>query len=174
MTLTPRPLAACHLPRAEISGVTNMMPWHGSTHFCFLFLFFVLFVCFQDRVSLCSPGCPRTHSVDQAGLELRNPPASASRVLGLKTCATMPGPKKCSPGWPRTRDPPASASFSKYYQYVPLGRQVCMSSRPAWIFRVSSRPASCGETLSQSTTTSNALVVLFMDQSLSKLKNISS
>jgi hypothetical protein len=25
---------------------------------------------FQDRVSLCSPGCPGTHSVDQAGLEL--------------------------------------------------------------------------------------------------------
>jgi hypothetical protein len=42
------------------------------------------------RVSLCSPGCPGTHSVDQAGLELRNPPASASRVLGLKACATTP------------------------------------------------------------------------------------
>jgi hypothetical protein len=40
------------------------------------------------RVSLCSLGCPGTHSVDQAGLELRNPPASASRVLGLKACAT--------------------------------------------------------------------------------------
>jgi hypothetical protein len=25
---------------------------------------------FGDRVSLCSPGCPGTHSVDQAGLEL--------------------------------------------------------------------------------------------------------
>jgi hypothetical protein len=47
-----------------------------------------LYFVFQDRVSLCSPGCPRTHSVDQAGLELRNPPASASQVLGLKTCAT--------------------------------------------------------------------------------------
>jgi hypothetical protein len=44
--------------------------------FLFVFLFFV-FV-FQDRVSLYSPGCPRTHFVDQAGLELRNPPASAS------------------------------------------------------------------------------------------------
>jgi hypothetical protein len=31
------------------------------------------------------------NSVDQAGLELRNPPASASRVLGLKACATTPG-----------------------------------------------------------------------------------
>jgi hypothetical protein len=46
---------------------------------------------FRDRISLYSPGCPGTHFVDQAGLELRNPPASASRVLGLKACATMPG-----------------------------------------------------------------------------------
>jgi hypothetical protein len=53
---------------------------------------FVLFCfVFRDRVSLCSPGSPGTHSVDQAGLELRNPPASASQVLGLKVCATMPG-----------------------------------------------------------------------------------
>jgi hypothetical protein len=46
-----------------------------------------IFVClfFRDRVSPC---CPGTHSVDQAGLELRNPPASASQVLGLKACAT--------------------------------------------------------------------------------------
>jgi hypothetical protein len=29
-----------------------------------------------------------THSVDQAGLELRSPPTSASQVLGLKACAT--------------------------------------------------------------------------------------
>jgi hypothetical protein len=56
----------------------------------FFCLFCFLFVClfFRDRVSLYSPGCPRTHSVDQAGLKLRNPPASASWVLGLKTCAT--------------------------------------------------------------------------------------
>jgi hypothetical protein len=46
--------------------------------------FVCLFVClFRDRVSLYSFGCPGTHSVDQAGLELRNPPASASQVLGL-------------------------------------------------------------------------------------------
>jgi hypothetical protein len=43
---------------------------------------------FQDRVSLYSLGCPGTHFVDQAGLELRNPPVSASQVLGLKACAT--------------------------------------------------------------------------------------
>jgi hypothetical protein len=60
---------------------------------CFLLLFcFVLvwFLVFRDRVSLCSPGCPGTHSVDQAGLELRNPPASASQVLGSKACHHCP------------------------------------------------------------------------------------
>jgi hypothetical protein len=46
-----------------------------------------LFVFFQDRVSLCSPGSPGTHFVDQVGLELSNLPASASQVLGLKVCA---------------------------------------------------------------------------------------
>jgi hypothetical protein len=53
----------------------------------------LFFVClfFRDRVSLCSPGCPGTHFIDQAGLELRNLPASASPVLGLKACATTPG-----------------------------------------------------------------------------------
>jgi hypothetical protein len=56
----------------------------------YLFIYLFIFV-FRDRVSLCSPGCPGTHSVDQAGLKLRNPPASASQVLGLKACATMPG-----------------------------------------------------------------------------------
>jgi hypothetical protein len=35
-------------------------------------------------------GCPGIHSVDQAGLEPRNSPASASQVLGLKACATTP------------------------------------------------------------------------------------
>ena len=54
-----------------------------------LFFFFFFFL-FWDRVSLCSPDCPGTHSVDQAGLKLRNLPASASQVLGLKVCATMP------------------------------------------------------------------------------------
>ena len=49
--------------------------------------YFCLFV-FRDRVSLCSPGCPGTHFVDQPGLKLRNPPVSASQVLELKACAT--------------------------------------------------------------------------------------
>ena len=55
-------------------------------------------VCVSQEVTVkhllfffCSPGCPGTHSIDQAGLKLRNLPASASRVLGLKVCATTPG-----------------------------------------------------------------------------------
>jgi hypothetical protein len=55
--------------------------WSVSCILCILYLF--LFV-FRDRVSLYSPGCPGAHFVDQAGLELRKPPASASWVLGLK------------------------------------------------------------------------------------------
>jgi hypothetical protein len=39
-------------------------------------------------VSMYSPGCPETHSVDQADLELRNLLASASQVLRLKVCTT--------------------------------------------------------------------------------------
>ena len=44
--------------------------------FCFWFFWFLGFGVFggggvQDSVSLCSPSCPGTHSVDQAGLELR-------------------------------------------------------------------------------------------------------
>jgi hypothetical protein len=50
----------------------------------YLFIYLFIYLIFQDRVSLCSPGCPETHSVDQAGLKLRNLPASASQVLGLK------------------------------------------------------------------------------------------
>ncbi|GAB1298431.1 Zinc finger FYVE domain-containing protein 16 [Apodemus speciosus] len=41
-------------------------------------------------VSLCSPGCLRTQSVDQAGLELRNPPASASQMLRLQVSYPAP------------------------------------------------------------------------------------
>jgi hypothetical protein len=52
--------------------------------FCFFLFFF--FVFFQDRISLYSPGCPGTHFVDQAGLELRN--------------------------WPLTYDPRQSASWT--------------------------------------------------------------
>jgi hypothetical protein len=39
---------------------------------------------------VCNRGCPGTDFVNQAGLKLRNLPASASRVLGLKECAATP------------------------------------------------------------------------------------
>jgi hypothetical protein len=71
----------------DISSSLSSVLISGHLLLSFSRSFFCLFV-FQDRVSLCSPGCPGTHSVDQAGLELRNLLASASRVLGLKACAT--------------------------------------------------------------------------------------
>jgi hypothetical protein len=63
LSLTKIPLVPYKKACAPLSGVA-----------------FFLFVCFvfRDRVSLYSPGCPRIHFVDQAGLELRNPPASAA------------------------------------------------------------------------------------------------
>jgi hypothetical protein len=59
--------------------------------FCLFVCFVFGFLVFWDVVSLCTPGCPGTHFVVQAGFELRNLPVSASRVLGLKACATTPG-----------------------------------------------------------------------------------
>ena len=76
------------LNRKGAAGLTRSVLYlfiYLSIVFCFRFCFFV----FQDRVSLYSPGCSGTHSVDQAGLKLRDPPDSASQVLGLKACATM-------------------------------------------------------------------------------------
>jgi hypothetical protein len=87
-------LSSGSLKRGPVGGCgRNTCSFLGPFCLCVLFLF-LFFVClfgwlvFQDRVSLCSSGYPGTHSVDQAGLELRNPPASASQVLGLKACTT--------------------------------------------------------------------------------------
>ena len=58
----------------------------------YVFMYVYMYVCmygyFLDRVTLCNFGQPGTLSVDQAGLELRDPPASAFQVLGIKVCAT--------------------------------------------------------------------------------------
>jgi hypothetical protein len=48
--------------------------------------FFCLFLFFETGFLCIALGV-------QAGLELRNPPASASQVLGLKACVTTPGLK---------------------------------------------------------------------------------
>ena len=53
---------------------------------CLSIYMFTLFI--QDRVSLFNPDFSRTHSVDQASLDHRDPPVSASLVLGLKTRTT--------------------------------------------------------------------------------------
>ena len=42
----------------------------GVSHIYRLESFWGAFAGVQDQVSLCSAGCPGTHSVDQAGLEL--------------------------------------------------------------------------------------------------------
>jgi hypothetical protein len=54
----------------------------GRVFILIWFSCFVLF--FWDRVFLYSTGCPGTHSVDQAGLELRNLPAFAFQRAGIK------------------------------------------------------------------------------------------
>jgi hypothetical protein len=72
-------------PALEILATEITVSHHP---FCFVLFCLVWFGLFRDRVSLRSPGCPGTHSVAQAGLELRNLTASASQVLGLKAWAT--------------------------------------------------------------------------------------
>jgi hypothetical protein len=71
-------------PSVINSMKSSMRAVKCSTARGYKIIFVVVVFVFQDRVSLCSLGCPGTHFVDQAGLKLRNPPASASRVLGLK------------------------------------------------------------------------------------------
>ena len=42
-----------------------------------------------DKVSLCSPSCPGTHSVDQAGLKLRDLPVSVGAGITVLCSANM-------------------------------------------------------------------------------------
>jgi hypothetical protein len=68
------------------SWAVQLLPMKGTDFF------------FWDRVSLNSPVCPGTHSVDQAALELRNLPASASQVLWLKVSFLKRRHEICSIG----------------------------------------------------------------------------
>jgi hypothetical protein len=88
-----------HVPKFGKLAYVHGIPYNPQgqatierTHQNLFVVVVVLFLFFRDRVSLCSPGCPGTHSVDQAGLELRNPPASASQMLGLKACVITAWP----------------------------------------------------------------------------------
>lgn len=68
----------------------------------FVLSFFCLFV-LLSQVSLCSPGCPGTHSLDQAGLKL------------TKTCLPLP-PKS----WDQRLPPPPSKNsvFKKIFKEI--------------------------------------------------------
>jgi hypothetical protein len=65
------PYLSCHNKREAVS-------FYLFTFRGFLFVWFWFWFWFLRQ----------GYFVDQAGLELRNPPASASQVLGLKACAT--------------------------------------------------------------------------------------
>jgi hypothetical protein len=71
--LVQEPHDSAPLPEKPVIPLLDLYHLHA----CIEFLFF------QDRISLCNPGRPGTHSVDHASLELRNPPTSASWVLGF-------------------------------------------------------------------------------------------
>jgi hypothetical protein len=91
-----------------------------------MFLFFFLF--FRDRVSLYSSGCLGTHFVDQAGLELRNPPASASRVLGSKVCAKNRLGGSIQPNACRSSKRPQGQRLVQSRVTVSLGLQQVLSA----------------------------------------------
>ena len=55
--------------------------------FVFVFVLFVYLFVFKTGF-LCVALAVLEPSVDQAGLKLRNPPDSATQVLGIKVCAT--------------------------------------------------------------------------------------
>ena len=79
-------------PPTEPSAVKSHISASYFILFCFVLFYFLVF---RDRVSLCSSGRPGTHPVDQAGLKLRNVPASASQMPGPKVCTTTAWP------WPK-------------------------------------------------------------------------
>jgi hypothetical protein len=60
-------------PPHLLKGLLLHLIWLGISNLKIQSFLFVWV--FGDRVSLCSPDCPGTHSVDQADLELGDPPA---------------------------------------------------------------------------------------------------
>jgi hypothetical protein len=75
----------------ENPPICHLMPLHSGVYLCLkadalweqmcAIKKLLLLLLFWDRVSLCSLHCPGTHSVDQASLKLRNPPASVEKLL---------------------------------------------------------------------------------------------
>jgi hypothetical protein len=58
--------------------------------------FYQLILVFQVRASLYRPGCLGTYAIDWDDRKLRDPSVSASQILKLKACITMPGSDSCS------------------------------------------------------------------------------
>jgi hypothetical protein len=81
----------------QFENVTMLGFWFGLVWFWFWFWFL-------DKVSLCSPGCPGTCSVDQAGLKLKR-----------STCLCLP-----SAGIKRMHHHP-SCHVGILYKYLMLG-----------------------------------------------------
>jgi hypothetical protein len=68
-----------YLNTAGASRYSTFLLFHATLLFFFFF--------FKDRVCLFSSGSPGSSSVNQTGLEFRDPPASVSQMLRLKACA---------------------------------------------------------------------------------------
>ena len=62
---------------------------------CLFWGFFFCLFCFVFETGFLCIALAVLELVDQAGLELRNPPASDSRVLRLKVCTTTPDKEAC-------------------------------------------------------------------------------
>lgn len=76
----------CHPTEVQEAGVITKS---SSLHLTKVTVFKVLVILFcfvlkEHRISLCSPCCPGFLHVDRAGFKLRDPPASAFYMLGLK------------------------------------------------------------------------------------------
>ena len=70
-------LHMCAVTHAPSPPVNTHIQIHTHKYCYQTLFFFFFFFFFRDRVYMCSPGCPGTHFVDQAGLKIRNLPASA-------------------------------------------------------------------------------------------------
>ena len=64
----PRTLSGASLGQVVL-GIVRKQAEQTIQSF-FLFVCFVFLVFFLNRIALCNSGCPGTHNVDQAGLEL--------------------------------------------------------------------------------------------------------
>lgn len=73
-----------HYVAASVSWILGLRKVYTTIPGCkkiWVYLFIYLFI--SDKFSLCSPGYPRTCSVDQASLKLREPSVSASPNTGI-------------------------------------------------------------------------------------------